>query len=64
MSVERYRQLGFEATVSREMDSVEAVQNMRAGHHGEDLKRQWEPFAHLSGEDATCMYDVRLDLRR
>jgi len=61
--VERYRKLGFKATPSS-TDSVEAALHQRRGYHGEAMKNMWEPYAHLSDEEVTKVYDVVLDLRK
>jgi len=58
-SIDVYKRLGFVETGSApHPELVEGVRNMRAGHHGEDVKEQWQPFAHLSDEEAAMMYDV------
>jgi len=60
LSVERYRKLGFDVKPSEER--CEAAVSQRRGAHGEFIKKLWEPFAHLSDEEASMMYDVRLNL--
>ena len=63
LSVERYRKLGFQATPSA-TDTVEAALHQRRGYHGEAMKEMWQPYAGVSDEEVTRMYDVVLDLAR
>jgi len=64
-SIDRYRNLGFVETGHRVHEDLKAgVVAMRGGHHGEDLKKQWEQYAHLSDDEASEFYDVLLDIRQ
>jgi len=40
----------------------EGVVSQRAGHHGESVRAQWEPFAHLSDDEAAQVFEMSLDL--
>jgi len=40
----------------------EGVVSQRAGAHGEAVKRQWEPFVHLSDDEAGTMFEMTLNL--
>jgi len=64
-SLHAYEKLGFgrtgQAVAFSEM--VDGVRSMRAGHHGEDVREQWAPFAGLSDEEAAEVYPVVLCLR-
>ena len=61
-SVERYKRLGFQATPSP-TDRQEGALHQRRGYHGEAMKKVWEPYANLSDEEVTTVYDVVLDLK-
>ena len=63
LSVERYRKLGFEVTLSANRDQAGPV-SQRRGAHGEVIKKMWEPYAHVSDEEASRLYDVALDLKK
>jgi len=63
-STERYKKFGFQIgrhEISDEMK--QGVVAMRGGYHGEDVRKQWEPHAHLSDDEASWVYDVALRLR-
>jgi len=63
-SREAYARLGFEArggAASPEL--LEGVRHMRAGGHSEQVRKQWEPFAHLSDEAAATLHDMVLPLQ-
>ena len=64
LSLDAFLRLGFTPTgtqVSPEL--LEGVRHMRAGGHGERVREQWQPFAHLRDEDAATLYDVALALK-
>jgi len=47
-SVDAYQRLGFTRVGSEASpELLEGVRNMRAGAHGEDVRQQWEAFAHV-----------------
>jgi GNAT superfamily N-acetyltransferase len=58
LSVERYRKFGFEIT--RSAETLDGPVSQRQGYHGEAMKRMWEPFAHMSDEEVSMLYDVVL----
>jgi len=62
LSVERFRKLGFDVKPSDER--CEAAVSQRMGYHGEVIKKLWEPYAHISDEEASMMYTVSLNLRK
>jgi GNAT superfamily N-acetyltransferase len=62
LSRDVYEKLGFTCTGIASREALEGVQHMRAGGHGEEVRRQWEPFARLSDEEAAEIYDVVLSL--
>jgi GNAT superfamily N-acetyltransferase len=64
MNVDVYRRLGF-LEISRAVspEHLEAVSNMRAGYHGDAVKRQWDAMGDISIEDAATVYEMALDLR-
>jgi hypothetical protein len=62
LSREAYGRLGFACAGVASHDALEGVVHMRAGGHGEDVRLQWAPFAHLSDEEASETYDMTLFL--
>lgn len=63
-SMERLSRLGFvETGHSVHPDMRELVVSMRGGHHGEEVREQWEQYADLSDDEASWVYDAVLDLR-
>jgi len=40
----------------------EGVVSQRGGHHGEAVQQQWEPFVHLSDDEAGTMFEMTLSL--
>jgi hypothetical protein len=63
LSVERYRKLGFDVRLSANRDEGGPAPQRR-GAHGEVIKKMWEPYAHISDEEASRLYDVALDLKK
>jgi len=63
-SVDAYQELGFTCTGrSVHPELLEGVRNMRAGHHGAEVKAQWGSYEHISDEEAGMIYDVVRRLR-
>ena len=63
LSVERYRKLGFEVTLSADRDEGGPV-SQRRGAQGEFIKKMWELYySHVSDEEASRLYDVVLRLK-
>jgi len=60
LSVDAYDKLGFTCVGLLDVDLLDGVRSMRAGHHGDDVLRQWEPFEHLSDEEAAAVYELVL----
>lgn len=60
LSVERYRQLGFQVSESKHLGH--AALSQRRGDHGQAVARMWDEYAHLSDEQACRLYDVVLPL--
>ncbi len=44
-------------------DLREVVASQRAGHHGEQVQRQWADLADVSEDAAAVIYEMALDLR-
>jgi len=64
-SLDAYQRLGFTPTSSEVSPGLlEGVRHMREGLHGEDVKDQWEAFAHVTDEEAATLYAVTLPLQR
>jgi len=57
-SVDAYEKLGFTRAGVTTHGLLEGVRNMRRGEHGDDVLKRWEPFRHLSDEDAAEVYQV------
>jgi GNAT superfamily N-acetyltransferase len=61
-SIDRLRRLGFREVGHSVNDELKkGVVAMRGGYHGEDVRRQWEPYANLSDDEASWIYDVVLN---
>ena len=60
LSIERFRQFGFRITPSA--NKCDGALSQRRGYHGEAMKRMWEPYAHLSDEEVSRLYDATLRL--
>jgi len=55
---------GFTVTASSLSPALrEGVIAQRTGAHGEAVKKQWEPFAHLSDDEAGLMFEMTLNLQ-
>jgi ribosomal protein S18 acetylase RimI-like enzyme len=64
-SVERYRRMGFQVTGGTPSEELkQGVVAMRGGHHGEEVKTQWEQYSRISDDEASMVYDVVLPIRR
>ena len=62
-SMDRLRRLGFrEVGCSVNDELKKGVVAMRGGYHGEDVRRQWEPHADLSDDEASRLYEMVLGL--
>ena len=60
LSVKRYSKFGFRILPST--NTSDGPVSQRRGYHGEAMKRMWEPYAHLSDEEVSKLYDVVLEL--
>lgn len=60
LSVNRYSKCGFHITPSSE--TLDVAVSQRRGHHGEAMKRMWEPYAHMSDGEVSKLYDAVLRL--
>ncbi len=54
---------GFSLVSSRFYPELhEGVVSQRTGAHGVDVQRQWEEYAHVSDDEASFMFDMKLAL--
>lgn len=63
LSIDRCRRLGFtEVSHSVHDELRKSVVAMRGGFHGEEVKKQWAPYADLSDDEASWVYEVILNV--
>jgi len=62
-SVYRFKDLGFKVISSKIIPGLmEGVVSQRNGYHGEDIKKMWLAYSHLSVEEASIGYEVEIIL--